>query len=142
MKKLSNIELFNGISGKVFADLYQSFPRETKIHPKTYLTDFIDEDDFDGAFDFDEMVKATIVWLDNAGYILLKKPENYQDGYSATLSHKGLETLKLIPDSITSTKSIGEKLIDFSKQKFGDGMNEIVKIAISEGIKLTLRQIT
>ncbi|RMG76268.1 MAG: hypothetical protein D6707_12490 [Bacteroidetes bacterium] len=139
MKKLSNIELFNGITGKVFALLYQNFPRKTEINPASFLEDFIDEEDYDGAFDFDEIVAATLTWLDKAGYIWLNEPECYGASYSATLSHKGLETLKLIPDSIEQKITIGDKIIEFSKGKFSEGMNQIVTMAISEGIKLIFK---
>ena len=137
MKKLSNMELFNGITGKVFAVLYQNFPKETVIKSSSFLEDFIDQNDFDGAFDMPEMTIATLKWLDKAGYIWLQEPQYYGGEYTAILSPKGLEALKSIPDSIG--KTLGEKIIDFSKEKFSDGMNQIVKIAISEGIKLILK---
>lgn len=138
MKKLSNIELFNGITGKLLAILYQNFPQETEISHSKFLEDFIDPDDFDGAFNMPEMVKATLIWLDKAGYIWLKPPKGYGGTYSAVLSPKGLETLKMVPDSLESGKTLGERIIDFSNEQFGEGMNQLAKTAISEGIKLIL----
>lgn len=142
MGKMTNIELFNGITGKVFAQLYESFPVEVEIKLSGYLEDFIAEDDFNGAWDFQEMTKATIKWLDRAGYIWLKDPEYYGGHYSATLTPKGLEVLKATPNSIEPTSSFGEKIVEYSKGKFGEGMNEIVKTAISEGIKFAWQQAT
>ena len=142
MEKRTNIELFNGITGKVFAQLYESFPVEAEIKLSGFLDDFITEDDFEGAWDFPEMTKATIKWLDRAGYIWLKEPEYYGGNYSATLTPKGLEVLKATPDSIEPTSSIGEKIVAYSKRKFGEGMNEIVKTAITEGIKFVWQQAT
>ncbi len=139
MAKISNIELFNGIAGKVFAELYENFPKETEIKPESFLESFIDKDDFDGSFELFEMVEATLIWLDKAGYIWLEKPECYGGEYSAILSHKGLETLKMVPDSVEPTKTVGEKIIEFSKSRFSEGLNQLVTIAISEGIKLSLR---
>ena len=132
---MNNIELFNGITGKVFAELYQSFPVEAEINLTGYLEDFIAVDDYEGAWEFPEMTKATIKWLDKAGYIWLTSPQSYGGSYKATLTPKGLEILKQTPNSIEPTSSIGEKIVEFSKNKFSDGMNEIVKTAISEGIK-------
>lgn len=135
MKKLSNIDLFNGITGKLFAELYQNFPQQTEIKPLSFLEDFIDKNDFEGSFKLEVMVNATLIWLDKAGYIWLKKPEYYGESYSAILSHKGLESLKLVPNSVEPQKTIGDKIIEFSKNRFSDGLNQMVTIAISEGIK-------
>jgi hypothetical protein len=135
MEKATNIELFNGITGKVFAQLYEKFPIEAEIQLSGFLDDFIDPTDFSKIWDLPEMTKATIKWLDRAGYIWLKDPDHYGGGYKATLTPKGLEVLKATPDSIEPTHSIGEKMVEFSKKQFGEGMNQVVKIAISEGIK-------
>jgi len=139
MHKMTNIELFNGITGKLFAQLYEKFPVEQEIKLSAFLGDFIDPDDFDGAWDFSDITEATIKWLDRAGYIWLKAPEYYGGEYSATLTPKGLEIMKATPDSIESTSSIGEKIIAFSKGQFGEGMNQIVKTAITEGFKFALQ---
>lgn len=139
---MNNIELFNGITGKVFADLYQSFPIEAEIKVYDYLEDFIAEDDYDGSWEFPEMTKATIKWLDKAGYIWLTEPQAYGGVYKATLTPKGLEVLKQVPNSIEPTSSIGEKIVEYSKSKFSEGMNEIVKTAISEGIKFAWQTAT
>ena len=61
--------------------------------------------------------------------------------YTATLTPKGLEVLKATPDSIEPTSSIGEKIVEYSKNKFGEGMNEIVKTAITEGVKRTAQTV-
>jgi hypothetical protein len=45
---ISNIELFNGVAGKIFAILYQSFPVKTEIDFYSLMEDFIDPDDYDG----------------------------------------------------------------------------------------------
>lgn len=139
MKKLTNMELFNGITGKLFAALYQNFPQETQIDHGSFLEDFIDPDDFDGAFNMPDMTKATLEWLDKAGYIWLKPPKAYSGTYFAILSPKGLEALNVVPDSLEPGKTLGEKIIDFSKDQFGEGMNQLVKAAITEGINLILK---
>jgi hypothetical protein len=139
MKTLTNIELFNGITGKTFAILYGNFPVETEINPSVFLKDFIDPNDFDGAWNLPEFAEATLEWLNKAGYIWLIEPKAIGDNYTATLSPKGLEVLKHIPESLESKTSIGEKIIEKSKGKINDVLNQLVSIAISEGVKLILR---
>jgi hypothetical protein len=133
MENLSNIDLFNGIVGKIFSILYQNFPQEVEIDLGNFLEDFISADDYDGAFEMPQVTKSTLLWLDKAGYIWLTRPKYYGAAYSAVLSPKGLEVLKSIPKSIDPSKTLGEKIVEFSKGKFNEALNQTIKIAITEG---------
>ena len=71
-----------------------------------FLKDFIDPNDFDGAWNLPEFAEATLEWLNKAGYIWLIEPKAIGDNYTSTLSPKGLEVLKHIPESLESKISI------------------------------------
>ncbi len=136
MEKLSNIELFNAIAGKIFADLYQNFPNEVEIDPYDFLKELINPEDYEGGCEISTNVDSTVRWLARAGYIWLSESKCMEQDHIATLAPLGLEILKSVPDSLESNESIGDKLVEFSKNQFSNSMSQIVKSAISEGIKL------
>ena len=59
-EKKSNIELFNAIAGKIFADLYQNFPNEVEIKADDFFREFIDPEDFDGGFEISRACSKNI----------------------------------------------------------------------------------
>ena len=132
MKKLTKIDLFNGITGKVFANLSEKFPAEEAINLNDLTRDFIDPDECDGSCDVPEVTEATLKWLERAGYIWLNNQLGAQGTCTATLTPKSLKVLKETPDFLEPTKSIGEKIVEFSREQFGEGMNQLVKTAIAE----------
>jgi len=140
MPGLGNIELFNGVVGKLFAVLYAQFPHYAEIDFDTLALDLIDKDDFDGAFDIGLFTESAVRWLADAGYIWLRVPEciGRESKHTATLSPKGLEVLKQVPQSLDPTKTLGEKIIDLSKGKINDALTEAVGLAISQGFKLMI----
>jgi hypothetical protein len=140
MPRVGNIELFNGVVGKLFALLYSQFPHYAEIDFNALATDLIDKDDYDGGFEIGDFTESTVRWLADADYIWLRPPESLgaEFKHTATLSPKGFEALKQIPESLDSKKTLGEKIVDFSKGKMNEGLTEAVGIAISQGFKLMI----
>jgi hypothetical protein len=138
MKTVTNIELFNGVAGRLFAILYERFPFYTDVEASSLSSELVDKDDYDGAWDVSDLADATVKWLAAAGYIWLKEPEQFGDGYSAVLSPKGFEVLKATPKVIGEGKTLGEKIKELSKDKLNSGFTKLVEVAISEGFKLML----
>ncbi|WP_370280388.1 hypothetical protein [Pontibacterium sp.] len=136
MDRLSNIEIFNGIAGKVFADLYSSFPVHSAIKLPVYAEELVDPDDYDGYWQVSEIADATLSWLVESGYIWLDENQCIDEEYrKGVLTPKGLEVLKVVPSTLSQNQSIGEKLLECSKGAFNTGLNETVKQAISIGAK-------
>ena len=138
MKTVTNIELFNGVAGRLFALLYEKFPFYTDVDASSLSSELVDKDDYDGAWDVSDLADATVKWLAAAGYIWLKEPEEFGDPYSAVLSPKGFEVLKATPKVIGEGKALGEKIMELSKDKLSSGLTKLVEVAISEGFKLML----
>lgn len=140
MHGVSNIELFNGVIGKLFALLYAKFPYYAEIDFRTLAIDLVDKDDIDSAFEIGDFTEAAVRWLAEAGYIWLKQPQTLGAGekHTATLSPKGFEVLKQIPESIDSKKTLGEKITDFSKGKLNYALTQAVGTAISQGFKMMM----
>jgi hypothetical protein len=135
MKKMTNIELFNGITGKVFANLYENFPLENEFQLANFLGDFIDPEEFTSGCNVPQMTEATVKWLERAGYIWLNNPLGAEGSFTASLTPKTLKILKETPDAIEPTSCIGDKIVEFSKEQFGEGMNQLVKTAIAESLE-------
>lgn len=138
MKNVTNIELFNGITGRLFALLYEKFPFYSDIDFDSLSSELVEKSDYNGAWDVSELAEATVNWLAEAGYIWLKEPQAFEDPYTAVLSPKGFEVLKATPEVIDTTKTLGENIIELSKDKLGSAMNKAVELAISQGFKMML----
>jgi hypothetical protein len=128
-----NIDYFNTVTGRLFAELYKNFPNKIEIDIEK-ITRNLEKQNYNDSWDMDEFAKTSLVWLADAGYVWLDKPIAYAQKFSAVLSPKGLESLQAIPDSIEPKQSLGEKLIEMSKKGVDETMNQLVKIAISHGI--------
>ncbi len=74
---MNNIEAFNLITGKLFAQLYQGFPSYVEIDYHSLCLDLMPKDDYSKAWDMPEFAEATVRWLSEAGYIWLNPPPNY-----------------------------------------------------------------
>ncbi len=138
MNNLTNIDLFNGVAGRLFALLYEKFPFYADVDMNSLSSALVDKDDYDGAWNILELAEAAVKWLAAAGYIWLEEPQAFGAPYTAVLSPKGFEVLKAIPDVINESKTLGEKIIEVSKDKLSSGFTKLVEVAISEGFKLML----
>lgn len=134
---VSNIEKFDDITGKIFAELYQSFPLPQLLLPSSFVENAMRFDELYGTevpTDDAEFFIATAEWLMHAGYITCK-PCRYIRIDDAVLTAKGLEVLKAIPKSVTSTSSIGEQLAASAKE----GGKEVTRGLVSEAFGLGVR---
>jgi len=136
MKNVTNVELFNGVAGRLFALLYERFPFYADVDINSLGGELVDKDDYDGAWNISELAEATVHWLAAAGYIWLKEPQKFGDPYSAVLSPKGFEVLKASPQVIDTSKTLGEKIMELSKDKLSSALNKAVELAISQGFKM------
>lgn len=141
----TNIECFDVLTGRIFADLYDSFPIPLEIEQDSYCALLVkrvkpesEGDDvvgeyFDSIADAQEFVDATFQWLNNAGYI------DYEalsfDAATAVLTAKGLESLKLVPDVLTG-KSLGDSLVEAVNEGLMDQLKSLTGQAIGAGVKL------
>lgn len=133
---MDNIKAFNLVTGKLFADLYQSFPAPTEVDFIALVVDMIPNEDFESAWENPSFAEATVRWLDQAGYIWLKKAPTMHGKPTAVLSPKGLEALKAVPESIDSKESLGERIITFTKAKASESLSQAVGLAITAGFQL------
>jgi len=140
----SNIDMFNGTAGKVFANLYQCFPVPTEIH----LRDFFDDKNItepEQTSDFspriiltssENFVFATVQWLISEGYISAAASLPTQVYFRrVVLTQKGLAVLNAVPDSLVNKQSIGDRLVASAKAGAMDVLKSAAKEALSIGIK-------
>jgi hypothetical protein len=135
---VSNIEKFDDITGKIFAELYQSFPLPQALMAEDFVENVMRIDEQHGAeiptIDAEFFI-ATAEWLMHAGYITCK-PHPYTYVSNAVLTAKGLEVLKAIPESVTSKLSIGEQLAVSAKEGGKEVGRGLVSEAFSIGVKI------
>jgi len=137
---VSNIEKFDEITGKIFAELYQSFPLPKMLMAGAMVENAMQYDERYGTevpTEDAEFFIATADWLMQAGYLTCK-PYPYLRVDDAILTAKGLEVLKAIPKSIASTTSIGEQLATTAKE----GGKEVARGLVSEALGLGARIIS
>ena len=133
--KYSNIQLFNLITGDLFAKLYESFPVPCEIDFASLGMNFIDPSDYDGSFAISSFAEDTTKWLSDANYVWLESPSHMGAKSTARLTPKGLEILRAIPASLEEKIPLGEKLIEFSKKTVADSLSDTVKLALGLGVK-------
>ena len=135
---MKNIEIFNIVTGKLFADLYESFPVPLPINTYSIIDLIVGKDNYDGVWENEPVVTASVKWLADSGYIWVRDPEYQGEEETAVLTPKGLEVLQAMPSSIDSKVSLGDKLIELTTGGLKSGVSQIVKTAISEGVKLAI----
>ncbi|UVJ45531.1 hypothetical protein NVV94_08235 [Pseudomonas sp. LS1212] len=135
---VSNIEMFDDITGKIFAALYQSFPIPKYLMAESFV---------DVAMEFDErhgmelpssnaeFFIATAQWLIDAGY-MAGSTHGFIRVEDAVLTAKGLEALKAIPDSVSSKASIGEQLANTAKEEGREAFRGLVGQALGIGARI------
>lgn len=137
---VSNIEKFDEITGKIFAELYLSFPLPKMLMAGAIVENAMQYDERYGTevpTEDAEFFIATADWLMQAGYLTCKTYP-YLRVDNAILTAKGLEVLKAIPKSIASTTSIGEQLATTAKE----GGKEVARGLVSEALGLGARIIS
>ncbi|EHK8184076.1 hypothetical protein K2B91_004520 [Salmonella enterica subsp. enterica serovar Enteritidis] len=133
----TNIDRFDEIAGRVFADLYVTFPQPRMIK----LEDYVKEEDPQPGFIEEwakrearcDFVADTVTWLKEAGFITAgKRTANCVP--NAILTPKGLECLKLTPNSLTS--SAGKQLSEAAKSGSIELLKGVTNQVLSVGVAL------
>lgn len=133
----SNIERFDVLVGRVFAELYQFFPVAVHLEAWEYRDMFTGVPMQDGWVAMEDGVffQSTVLWLGSAGYIEHGISINNGDVQNCVLTAKGLEVLKALPASLQSGPSLGEQLVDASK----GGAKEVIRGVANEALSLGAR---
>ncbi|MRT11085.1 hypothetical protein GJV07_02120 [Enterobacteriaceae bacterium RIT711] len=138
----SNIDRFDEIAGRVFADLYSSFPQPCMLRLEAYIKDDDPLPDIveewackEARCDF---AADSVIWLKDAGFINSGK-RSANNFPNAVLTPKGLECLKLTPDSLHP--SAGKQLSDAAKNGSIDIIKGITNQVLSVGVAIAAHKI-
>lgn len=138
----NNIDRFDEIAGRVFADLYNSFPQPRLLN----LNEYANDDDphpnnleewahKEAQCDF---TADSITWLKNAGFITSgNRSGNYVS--NAVLTPKGLECLKLTPNSLKL--SAGKQLSEAAKNGSIEVLKGITNQVLGIGVAIVSHKI-
>ena len=124
---------FNKLVGLIFGKLYEEFPVPVELEPDQFFEQMVEELDEEGGFNFPDYFDSTVRWLETAGYVWIPIDKSSMDGpaYDVVLSEKGLEALRRVPESLEGRASIGERLVNFSKNKTSEALSTLISLAIT-----------
>ena len=132
----NNIEIFNESVAIIFEELYRNFPIPISLNYNDLAIKlFKVEGEIEDHTQNIVVLESTVKWLKNSGYIWFGMIGDAKvDG--AVLSPKGLEVLKVVPDSLSEKISIGDRLLGFAKNSTREVRVSLIKIALTEGYKI------
>lgn len=126
----SNIKLFNELTGRVLGALYEGFPVPRQLFIKNFIDGGYSEDPHLGAEvpnDKGTFFLACVDWLADAGYLRFGEKNHHFGFMDAVLTAKGLEVLKASPESLKTDQSLGDQLVDASKEVAKDTAKEVLR---------------
>ncbi|EOF8224070.1 hypothetical protein ACK2RV_003837 [Yersinia enterocolitica] len=136
---MSNINQFDEYVGRVFGILYESFPIPTDLNIGDVLgvSDLYSSSGIPPEMNTEANIATySVIWLANTGYIKMTG-NNSNEFFDLTLTAKGLEILKAIPDSLIPHSSpLGTQIVDAVKSGAKETVSALVNQALSTGIKL------
>lgn len=126
---MSNLDKFNEITAKVFADCYSSFPVPLNFCQSDYIEGVSDAES-------DPLFFSTLEWLKKHGYISFECPElGWANYYDVQLTEKGLTALNAVPDALKEKKTVGDKVVEVvktgSKELMSECIRQIVRATVS-----------
>ena len=127
------MEKFDTLVALVFSRLFSEFPEPVRLSPDWFLNDVIDNNDDEGSFNFLDYFWHTVDWLVAEDYIRITANLSSMSNksYEVVLTQKGLQALRKVPDSLQGNKSLGERLVEFSKNKGSEAVSTLISMAIN-----------
>ncbi|TWI46313.1 hypothetical protein IQ22_04503 [Pseudomonas duriflava] len=134
----SNIEQFDDLVGRIFGELYESFPLTrhifcSELQKHIAASNLSEVDDYDPCSDESRFFMASIKWLGNAGFIehgLISQGS----ALDCVLTAKGLEALKATPTCLEG--SLGDRLLKAAEAGHISELRELTGKALSYGVSL------
>lgn len=134
----NNIKKFDKLVALIFADLYKNFP--VRSHVDIYHVFDCKEQgrtDDEGVWrepsDLSEedcqFYCDTIKWLIDTGYVI--GTIEHHNSSNITLSIKGLQLLKSVPNSLDSSDTLGEQLLSVLKDGAKDAAGQLISTALN-----------
>jgi hypothetical protein len=109
-----NIEEFNEITAVIFGQLYNSFPKPTKVDPEAVASALGLQDRqarMSSGRTFYEVLSHTVQWLTNEDFIRSGHPVPFE---RLVLTAKGLSIMNAVPESLS--RSLGSEIADATKE--------------------------
>ncbi len=143
----SKIEKFDLLVAKLLADLYKKFPQATGISASAYGIQAEEMFRFDGTIDKDiahelDFFCNTLRWLKRHGYIDYSTEYDSGTFMSVAITTKALEVLKGTPESLNTSKSLGDDIVDSARSGATDALKQGVTAALSAGVVMAWNALT
>ncbi|RQH02726.1 hypothetical protein [Paraburkholderia dinghuensis] len=142
-----NIEKFDLLTARLFADLYGRFPVRTFLSAESYGIDAEKVFQLDGKINAAvsaelEFFCATLRWLRESGYLDYKSEGNCGVFSDVVLTTRGLDVLKAMPKSVSPDKPLGDYLRDAVRSGTTDALKSGVAAALSAGAMFAWNTLT
>jgi hypothetical protein len=114
-----NVQEFNTVAGLIFAQLYRSFPAYREID-KQAIAGAMDvmgpwaEHKLPSGRSFDDMLRSTILWLHDAGFIIASGASNQRMDFT----EKGLAAMNAMPETLK--QPLGSELAQAAERGGGE----------------------
>lgn len=139
----SNIDRFDLLVAKIFADLYSSFPIAKDLSMSNYWEELVpgSPESTEGAkqqMDREEFFFSAVKWLESAGYIysVSNRTGGKHTYFGACLTAKALQCLKSVPKSLFFKRSLGQQLRDAVQSGASDAMKSVMAKILGKGASL------
>lgn len=136
---MSNINKFDEYAGRVLGMLYESFPVPIDVNVGDALgfPDMYHGTGIPPEMSADAHIAAcSVSWLADTGYIKMSGG-NSDEFFDLTLTEKGLEVLKAVPDSLTQQSSpLGKQIATAAKSGAKETLRSLVNQALAVGVKI------
>jgi hypothetical protein len=137
---MDSIDRFNAVVGKIFAELYETFPVPMDLSVEMLFDELVPgkpgTDSYkDYADSRGEFFSATVGWLVHAGYLYSTVRNQHLDDESfmqACLTAKAVECLKGLPPSLGG-KTLGKGLSEAIKNSASDSLRSLASEALTKG---------
>lgn len=135
---LPNLDLFHEFAAEILSTLYRNFPARVPLDGGVLAGD--QEPDPDAAPDTEEgerrrrfeVALATVAWLRDEGYLVAPwcGPHRF-DG--CVLTAKGLRALLRVSDRLAADRTVGERLVAATRDRYSWNGAEVVRAALGLG---------
>lgn len=134
---VSNIDKFNDLTGRVFGELYMSFPMPTNLVAEKFVGSAVawnEEHQMNLPSKDAEFFIATAGWLIGAGYIN-GTVSPFTHVSEAVLTAKGLDTLNATPRGLTHAHSLREQLTEIAREGSKESFKGLLAEELITGAK-------
>ncbi|PTX95733.1 hypothetical protein [Opitutus sp. ER46] len=136
---MDNIERFNRTAAALFKCLYESFPTPIVRFDSESLCEAAGVPRTADARSMICETGATVKWLADEGFVRYNETNRPSGFTMVVLTHKGLVAMNRVPDAVTPTETVGERLKQLGREASTQTVAHLVQTALTLGVAAVAR---